>query len=103
MEWPYRSKGSVEPGSVAIFGSVSGSENQILWIFYSKDTFCGSLDTELVSWLWFAESLIHILCIGAFPAVGMNFLKRPVDMTLEFSHGGATLHPPLPTSPCARK
>ena len=70
---------------------------------YIKDTSIGSLDTELVSWLWFAESLIHILCIGAFPAVGMNFLKRPVDMTLEFSHGGATLHPPLPTSPCARK
>ena len=38
-EWPYQSKGPVEPGSVAIFGSVSGSENQILWIFYSKDTF----------------------------------------------------------------
>ena len=38
-EWPNRSKGSVEPGWVAIFGSVSGLENQILWIFYSKDTF----------------------------------------------------------------
>ena len=38
-EWPYRSKGSVESGSVAVFCSVSGSENQIFWIFYSKDTF----------------------------------------------------------------
>ena len=80
-----------------------GSSIQKILFCYSKDASCGSLDTELVSWLWFAESLIHILCIGAFPAVGMNFLKRPVDMTLEFSHGGATLHPPLPTSPCARK
>ena len=39
-EWPYQSKGPVEPGSVAIFGSVSGSENQFFGILSAKDTFC---------------------------------------------------------------
>ena len=35
----YRDTGSVEPGSRQNFGSVSGSENQLLGIFYTKDTF----------------------------------------------------------------
>ena len=35
----YRDTGSVEPGSGQIFGSVSGSENQVLGISYAKDTF----------------------------------------------------------------
>ena len=25
--------------------------------YYTKDTFCGSLDTELVSWFWFDDPL----------------------------------------------
>ena len=36
----YRDTGSVDPGSGLIFGSVSGSEIQILGIAYAKDTFC---------------------------------------------------------------
>ena len=36
----YRDTGSVDPGSGPIFGSVSGSEIQILGIAYAKDTFC---------------------------------------------------------------
>ena len=36
----HRDTGSVEPGSRQNFGSVSGSENQILGIFHTKDTFC---------------------------------------------------------------
>ena len=66
-EWQYRSKGSVEPGSVAIFGSVSGSvcgsSIQKILFCYSKDTFCGSLDTEIVSWFWFADPLFLYRCI----------------------------------------
>ena len=54
--------GSVKPGSKPYFGSVSGSENQIFGILFEKilfayniDTFCGSLDTEPVSWFWLAD------------------------------------------------
>ena len=35
----YRDTGSVDPGSGPIFGSVSGSEIQILGIACAKDTF----------------------------------------------------------------
>ena len=35
----YRDTGSVDPGSGAIFGSVSGSEIHILGISDAKDTF----------------------------------------------------------------
>ena len=51
----YRDTGSVDPGSGPIFGSISDSEIHILApiqkiLFpYTKDTFCGSLDTEPVS------------------------------------------------------
>ena len=36
----YRDTGLVEPGSEPIFGSVSGSENQIFGILCDKDNFC---------------------------------------------------------------
>ena len=59
----YRDTGSVDPGSGPIFGSVSGSEIHILGIAYAKDilfphtkdTFCGSLDTEPVSCICIAD------------------------------------------------
>ena len=51
-----RDTGSVKPGSRPIFGSVSGwrthfevSLIQKTLFCYTTDTFCGSLDTELVS------------------------------------------------------
>ena len=34
-----------------------GSSIQKILFCYSKDTFCGSLDTELVSWFWFDDPL----------------------------------------------
>ena len=55
----YRDTGSVDPGLGPIFGSVYGLEIHILGIAYAKDTFpytkdsfCGSLDTEPVLYLY---------------------------------------------------
>ena len=68
----YRDAGWAEPGSERIFCSVSGSENQILGIFWSKDTFFlilkilfeVLLDTETVSGSCLP---IHIFHIGPNP------------------------------------
>ena len=81
--WLYRRKGSDEPGSVAIFCSASGSENQFFGILsakdafpYTKDTFYGSLDTEPVSWFWFADLHFVYRCIPCLRE-SESFMHRP--------------------------
>ena len=45
-----------DTGSEQIFGSVFLGSCMIKILFaYTRDTFCGSLDTEPVSWFWFAD------------------------------------------------
>ena len=63
-----RDTGSVDPGSGPIFGSVSGSEIQILVIAYAKDTFC--LYLRYILWFFRYRACICI-CIA-----NPNFMYR---------------------------
>ena len=74
----YRDTGSVEPGSEPIFGSVSGSENQIFGILCDKDTFC--LYYRYILWFFRYRACILVLVRRSILSVSVQTLPKTLFM-----------------------
>ena len=92
----YRDTGSVEPGSEPIFGSVSGSENQIFGILCDKDTFC--LYYRYILWFFRYRACILVLVRRSILSVSVLTLPKTLFMDYAYCDSLTNSKVPVPIS-----